>query len=38
MFVKEKAPKLAFGIGYRHGATDSNLLLAVKNSLKASSQ
>jgi hypothetical protein len=30
-----KAPKLDFGVGYRHRANDSNLMVAVKNSVKA---
>jgi hypothetical protein len=31
-----KAPKLDFGVGYRHRPNESNLMIAVKNSVKAS--
>jgi hypothetical protein len=31
-----KAPKLDFGVGYRHRPNESNLMLAVRNSVKAS--
>jgi hypothetical protein len=34
MFVK--APKLDFGVGYRHRPNESNLMIAVKNGVKAS--
>jgi hypothetical protein len=38
LFKKAKAPRLDFGIGYRHRGHDSNLLLAVRKApLKASS-
>lgn len=31
-----KAPKLNFGVGYRHRPNESNLMIAVKNNVKAS--
>jgi len=31
-----KAPKLDFGVGYRHRPNESNLMLAVRNNVKAS--
>lgn len=31
-----KAPKLDFGVGYRHRPNESNLMIAVKSSVKAS--
>jgi hypothetical protein len=31
-----KAPKLDFGVGYRHRPSESNLMIAVKNPVKAS--
>jgi hypothetical protein len=30
-----KAPKLDFGVGYRHRPNESNLMIAVRNSEKA---
>lgn len=33
-----KAPKIDFGVGYRHRPNDSNLMMAVKNSVKAAQE
>jgi hypothetical protein len=38
LFQKSRAPRLEFGLGYRHRGHDSNLLLAVKKSAKTLSQ
>jgi hypothetical protein len=38
LFQRRRAPHLEFGLGHRHRAHDSNLLLAVKKSANTLSQ